>query len=115
METKPEYEFVSQLAREVSMLSPYAVAMAAGDLMRLARRHQSLAVAMCNGYPDERGAELAERETERIRKRITEITTSLGLSARFGGDPRGYTVKIAFPSGAYNTWGGREEGWGVPT
>jgi hypothetical protein len=32
----------------------------------------------------------------------------------FGGDPRGYTVKVHLPNHAYNTWGGAESGYGVP-
>lgn len=37
-----------------------------------------------------------------------------GVVPDFGGDPRGYTVKLLLPDGSYNTWGGFECGWGVP-
>lgn len=37
-----------------------------------------------------------------------------GVVPIFGGDPRGYTVKILLPDGSSNTWGGFECGWGVP-
>ena len=30
----------------------------------------------------------------------------------FGGDPRGYTVKLHLPEGTSNTWG--RDGYGVP-
>lgn len=34
--------------------------------------------------------------------------------AIFGGDPRGYVLKLRVPSGSSNTWGGPECGIGVP-
>ena len=37
------------------------------------------------------------------------------MSAADGGDPRGYCTKLRLKSGRYNTWGGAEDGWGVPT
>lgn len=37
-----------------------------------------------------------------------------GVVPIFGGDPRGYTVKLLLPDGTYNTWGGFECGLGVP-
>lgn len=46
---------------------------------------------------------------------ILAMCEALGFSVRFGGDPRGYTTKITFPDGSWNTFGGREDGWGVPT
>jgi hypothetical protein len=51
------------------------------------------------------------RTSARLRDRLT----ALGFSADFSGDPRGYVVKLHLPSGAYNTWGGKESGYGVPT
>lgn len=93
-------------------------------LLRHARTHGNLAVEECNGPPDwllrngqkgidERAAHIAKRQ-ERCEKRIREICADLGLRVELGGDPRGFTVKIHFPSGKYNTWGGRESGYGVP-
>ena len=30
-------------------------------------------------------------------------------------DPRGFTFKVFFPSEIYNTWGGKETGFGIPS
>ena len=42
--------------------------------------------------------------------RIEEI----GTVPNFSGDPRGFVVKLHFPNGACNTWGGESSGFGVP-
>lgn len=78
----------------------------------------------------------AKRE-ESCERRITEVCAKFGhkpdciyvggvparatcrcrgkiLKPHFGGDPRGYTVKVKLPSGVHNTFGGSEEGYGVP-
>lgn len=45
-----------------------------------------------------------------------EVTIEhVGMTADFTGDPRGYTTKLHLTSGGWNTWGGFESGWGVPT
>jgi hypothetical protein len=55
-----------------------------------------------------------EKRQAQIEKRIAAICDQLGIRPDFGGDPRGYTVKVHLPTGASNTWGGREDGYGVP-
>lgn len=101
---------------------------AARALLRHARTHGNLAVAECNGpgdyinrmpYPAAGDAINVwqgnlERRQERCEKRITEICAGFNLPVTLGGDPRGYTVKVKLPSGAYNTWGGSESGYGIP-
>ena len=69
--------------------------------------------ARVNKAQDRLDAYIEKREGQ-IERRITAICAELGLSPNFQGDPRGYTVKVALPNGAYNTMGGREDGWGVP-
>jgi len=108
--------------------SIFRVCEAARALLRHARTHGNLAVEECNGpgdyvnhvpYPeagkiyDDHAASVAKRQ-ERVEKRIKEICAEFNLPVTLGGDPRGYTVKVKLPSGAYNTWGGSEEGYGVP-
>lgn len=57
-----------------------------------------------------------ERELdEKAQARIRSVVRKYGIEARFSGDPRGCCVKLVLKSGAYNTWGGREAGYGVPT
>lgn len=89
------------------------------ELMRLARRHGRMQERLCNGYEDAGQQARAEKADERNEQRITDLLKSSPAFAcverpNLGGDPRGYTVKIILKSGQYNTWGGAEEGWGVP-
>lgn len=82
------------------------------ELLQLARQHGRLCEIYCNrGF-----APREERKKQRIEKRIHTICLELGkgFRAKLNGDPRGYTVKLILPSGRYNTWGGAEDGWGVP-
>lgn len=50
---------------------------------------------------------------DRIEDRIDEHARDRGATATFSGDPRGYVVKLHLPSGRHNTWGGKEEGYGI--
>lgn len=97
-------------------------------LMRHATTHGRLAVMSCSGHPAQASSLPAERinalqakwdayiekREARVEARMRAILAPFGIVPTFGGDPRGYTVKLKLPSGAYNTWGGSEEGFGVP-
>lgn len=97
-------------------------------LLRHAKTHGNLAEAECNGpgdwvhripYPQageiiEAFEKRIEKRQEQIEKRIKAICEKIGCRVETGGDPRGYTIKVFLPNGAYNTWGGAESGWGVP-
>lgn len=53
-----------------------------------------------------------------VRERAAEIrvanrAAAHGATVKFNGDPRGYVVKLGLPSGRYNTWGGKGEGYGI--
>lgn len=97
-------------------------------LMRHATTHGNLAVQTCNGHPaqewnlpaaeinklqDAWDARIAKREAQ-VEARMRAILKPFGIVPTFGGDPRGFTVKLKLPSGASNTWGGSEDGFGVP-
>jgi hypothetical protein len=98
-------EFIVAMAREF----PAARAEQLVELMRLAKRHDALAVRECNV------GDVTDTAWERIQAKIGELCKEIGCKVKCGGDPRGYTVKVFLPSGRYNTWGGAEEGWGVPS
>lgn len=93
-------------------------------LTREAHVHMACAVAQCNGPEtpldkaqswDEWEANRARREAE-CEARIGKAAQSIGATVRTGGDPRGFTVKVMMPrTGAYNSWGGAADGFGVPT
>lgn len=77
-------------------------------LMTLAREHGRLQELACSQeMPDDYDTEI-EAQIRDLCERV------IGCRVKFGGDPRGYTVKVFLPSGRYNTWGGESEGWGVP-
>lgn len=109
---------------------------AARLILRHAATHGRLEVETCNGHPIQgqcppAGCDMPaynarvnklqaawdariERQEAQAEKRIAEICAPFGIVPNFGGDPRGYTVKLKLPSGAYNTWGGSGDGYGVP-
>lgn len=122
---KEREEFIGRMVAEFCPRhSMGSIVEAARALLRHARTHHRLAEEECNGPTgcwyqanaqrmDDWQAGLEKRQ-ERVEKRISEICAGLDLPVHFGGDPRGYTVKLKLLGGAYNTWGGSEEGYGVP-
>lgn len=54
-------------------------------------------------------------QIERASQRIEAACKPWGIKPRFSGDPRGACVKLILPSGRYNSWGGAEQGFCVPT
>jgi hypothetical protein len=115
--TQESAEFVAILAEEArtttdpdgQVLRAIVIADTADELMRLSRSHHYLQEASCNG-------ELTSRQEARernIEAKIVELAKLVGADrVRFGGDPRGCTVKLVFPSGRTNDWG--HEGICVP-
>jgi len=115
-------EFESVLCNAVPSGTPYeqcgGMIPAARELMRLARRHGKLQERLCN-EPDDNGKLVRADEAcmDRIQRLIFADDSPLHHAVDkvvFGGDPRGYTVKVILRNGKYNTWGGAEDGWGVP-
>lgn len=121
-------QFIAQLVRALPNKPAHLVADSARLLMRHAKTHGRLAEEECNGPGDyvhrlpiaesnrliEEHARRVETRQAQAEKRIAAICAELGIEPVFGGDPRGYTVKVRLPSGASNTMGGREDGWGIP-
>ncbi len=97
--------------------------------LRLANSHARIQVAICNGpgdyvnrVPYPRAGEiyaehevLCARREERVEKQIKRLAEECNVKVDCGGDPRGFTVKLFLPDGSYNSWGGKESGYGVPT
>jgi len=54
-------------------------------------------------------------QIERARRRICTACEPWGIKPHFSGDPRGACVKLILPSGRWNSFGGAEEGFCVPT
>lgn len=80
-------------------------------VLRMAATCQRLAVKDCNEGLS--GAEITK--VARIRESLSTLLAEYSIKiGSVGGDPRGYVVKLHLPNGAYNTWGGKESGYGVP-
>lgn len=56
----------------------------------------------------------AQRLREENQKLLDEFVKAKKIpKIQVTGDPRGYIVRFMLPSGRYNTWGGKEAGWGI--
>lgn len=86
----------------------------AGLLMRHAKTHGRIQERWCSEEMSESLTRRVERREKQIEALITRHAESLGCKVHFDGDPRGYTVKLFLPTGDWNTWGGKESGYGVP-
>ena len=96
------------------------VVQVADQFMKLARTLERINVRECNDdYADtdwgrnKRSRDIAA--SKRTEARLKDLCRHYGFGLNLGGDPRGYAVKLILPTGRYNTWGGKEEGYGVPT
>lgn len=89
--------------------TPRNTAQDAAELCRVANSHRSKEIA-CN-------FELTERQVRRkqnLRTRIKTVVELAGLVLNhFNNDPRGYAVYLDLPDGSYNSFGGRECGYGI--
>jgi len=49
-----------------------------------------------------------------LEDQVRAVLGRAGLKLNhFNGDPRGYAVHIDLPDGSYNSFGGRENGYGI--
>lgn len=108
---KEQLEFVAMLGQEFPTAKPKVLGEMAHRLMALARKAQKNAEDYCN-LPNH------QDQSNEIREAVLKVIEEHGLKSclapRVTGDPRGYCLKLHTPSGRYNTWGGKEEGYGVP-
>ena len=78
------------------------------DLYKLALACERNATELCNtaNHVDTR---------DKLRARIKTIAAKHGVNliADVTGDPRGYCLKLYLPDESYNTWGGKESGFGI--
>lgn len=126
---KEKVDFITRFRDQYPARDREECVKAAGQLLRLAATYQRLAVEECNGLGDyihripyPRAGEIIEQWEEGLAKRrlscanrILTLCSEWALPVNLGGDPRGYTVKVHFPDGKGNTWGGDVDGWGVPS
>ncbi len=127
--SKERDEFVGHLVKALPGKPVHVVAEAARLFMRYARTHQRLAELECNGpgdyvsrIPYPRAGEIyaehqamVEKKTAAVEARAKKLAESLGMTLDCQGDPRGYTMKLQMPNGAWNTMGGQQDGYGIPS
>lgn len=78
-------------------------------LIRHASRLQRYAEVDCNsGLTDKQ-----KSSRDHVCRMAKVIAERYGIKIGFSGDPRGYVTHLHFPSGIYNTMGGKEAGWGI--
>ena len=89
-------------------------------LRDLAKKYERLQIEQCNGdEPDAGSAEWQARlaaQDDKLEARILAHVAAAfpaGYRVTFGGDPRGFTVKVHTPDGRYNSFGGAEDGYGI--
>ncbi len=109
--TKSERKAATDLAHHLSeagvnyLANPFALSF---ELIALARRLDRYNEIECNyGLTEHQQANI-----KRLKAEVRDLLPST-IGVTFDGDPRGFAIKLHFSSGAYNTWGGRETGWGI--
>jgi hypothetical protein len=107
--TDKRFEFVAVLAQEIPHLKPVMIADLAQALMREGAKQSRLACALCN---DAIAPQKLDVRIRRVREKLFRLVDAFGIKVVCGGDPRGATVKLIFPSGRSNCFAG--EGWSVP-
>ncbi len=82
----------------------------ARELCRLATSLNRLNEIACNSGLTER----QQRRKQNLQTRIKSLLERTGLVLNhFESDPRGYAVYLDLPDGSYNSFGGRECGYGI--
>lgn len=108
---KAREDFIAVLIEDCKDMAAFKVLDTAKAILRDANTVQRLEIEDLNrGLSDEEKTRL-----NRAMCRISHRCSELGLTATFGEDPRGAIVRVHLRSDRYNTLGGKEEGWGVPT
>lgn len=101
-------EFIKALTREKTISINFEFTNLC-EIIHKAKRLHKLYENACNRELFEK----EERETDTLQEKIRALSKDCGFDIKFNGDPRGFPVKIKHPSEVHNTWGGREDGWGV--
>ena len=105
-------EFMQRMVEEFSPITGMSSAFQYGyALMKLAKVKERYNLLYCNvGLTPGQ-----EANAEKVDTQVKDVAEKLGTTILIGGDPRGYALKIILPSKDYNTWGGVDYGWGIPS
>jgi hypothetical protein len=80
-------------------------------LLTLADRHQVLETIATN----ENVGDKFKQEGQELVRALRACIQGPIVGMHLHGDPRGAAVKVVLKSGRWNTLGGKEDGWAVPT
>ena len=101
---------LSAYIASIGKRTPREAAQDAAELCRLANSLNRLNEIACNFGLTER----QERRKQDLQTRIKTALERAGLVLNhFNSDPRGYAVYLDLPDGSYNSFGGRECGYGI--
>ena len=110
MRTNTQEAVLSAYIGSVGKRTPREAAQDAAELCRFATSLSRLNEIACNSGLTER----QERRKQNLQTRIKTVLESAGLVLNhFNNDPRGYSVYLDLPDGSYNSFGGRESGYGI--
>jgi hypothetical protein len=110
MRTQTQEAVLSAYIASIGKRAPCEAAHDATEPCRLANSLNRLNELACNSGLSER----QERRKQKLQERIKTVLDRAGLSLNhFESDPRGYAVYIDLPDGSYNSFGGRETGYGI--
>src|SRR5438046_3096473 len=110
MRTNTQEAVLSAYIASIGKRTPRDAAQDAAELCRLATSLNRLNEIACNSGLTER----QERRKQNLQTRIKAVLEGAGLVLNhFNDDPRGYAVYLDLPDGTYNSFGGRECGYGI--
>ena len=110
MRTNTQEAVLSAYIASVGKRTPREAAQDATELCRLATSLNRLNEIACNFGLTER----QERRKQNLQTWIKALLEQTGLVLNhFNNDPRGYAIYLDLPDGSYNSFGGRECGYGI--
>ena len=110
MRMQTQEAVLSAYIASIGKRTPREAAHDATELCKSANSLNRLNEIACNCGLSER----QERRKQKLQERIKTVLERAGLILNhFENDPRGYAVYIDLPDGSYNSFGGRENGYGI--
>ena len=110
MLTETQEAVLSAYIASIGKRTPREAAHDVTELRGLANLLNRLNEIACNCGLNERQEQRKQKLQERIKRVLDRASLILN---HFETDPRGHAVYIDLPDGSYNSFGGRENGYGI--